>query len=71
MTESVTELKKEIDKFLKLSRMSTMMFSFRAANERNFCHRLQKGYQPNERQIAKVRAFIKRHTARIERKKVK
>lgn len=69
MTDLVDGFKKEIDKFLKASRMSEIIFSTRAANQPMFCHWLKKGYQPNERQIAKVRAFIKRHTARIERKR--
>ena len=71
MKDPMDDFKNEIDRFLKASRMSPNIFSIRAANERTFFHRLKKGYQPNERLIAKVRAFIKRHTARIERKKVK
>lgn len=69
MKDPVDEFKKEIDKFLKAARMSPTVFSIRAANERTFYHRIKKGQEPGLRKVVKVRAFIKRHTARIERKK--
>lgn len=65
-----TQLRKEVDEFLKLSGMAQTRFGLDAVNDTRFVVRLRaKGDKPiMSTTIDKVRQFIAKETAKIERK---